>query len=252
MNTFKDQTVLVTGALTGIGRATAVAFAREGAYVVVSGRDDARGQALVRELVGSGGEAMFVKADIRNEADIEKLVGAAVTWHGRLDIAVNNAGTEGALGPVTTTTTEQYRATFDTNVLGTLLAMKYELGAMVPQGRGRIVNLSSVVGQVGMAGAAIYAASKHAVEGLTKVAALEVAAAGVTVNAVAPGPVETPMLDRFTGNSLDMKAGLLGMMPAKRAASPDEVAAAILYLSSPAASYVNGHVLAIDSGYTAA
>lgn len=252
MNAFKDQTVLVTGALSGIGRATAQAFAREGARVVVSGRDAARGAKLVEEITAEGGTARFERADIREEGDIERLVAAAAGWHGGLDIAINNAGTEGALGPVTGVTPEQFQDTFNTNVLGTLLAMKHEIAVMAPRGRGKIVNLSSVVGHVGMAGASIYAASKHAVEGLTKVAALEVASSGIQVNAVAPGPVATAMLDRFTGHSDDARAGLLSQMPGKRAATAEEIAATILFLSSPGAAYINGHVIAVDSGYSAA
>jgi len=252
MNAFKEQTVLVTGALTGIGRATAKAFAHEGAWVVVSGRDLARGAELVKEIAAEGGQARFERADIREESEIARLVTAAAGWHGGLDIAINNAGTEGALGPVTGVTPEQFHDTFNTNVLGTLLAMKHEVAAMAPRGRGKIVNLSSVVGHVGMPGASIYAASKHAVEGLTKVAALEVAASGIQINAVAPGPVATAMLDRFTGHSTDVRAGLLSQMPAKRAATAEEIAATILFLASPGAAYVNGHIVAVDSGYSAA
>src|SRR6266851_2644136 len=189
-----DQVVLITGALTGIGRATAIAFAREGAKIVVSGRHDKEGQKLVIELRNLGAEAEFVRADVRQERDIEKLVDYALSRFGRLDVAVNNAGTEGKPGPFTDQTAETYAATFDTNVLGTLLSMKHELRVMLPQGSGSIVNVSSAYGSVGAAGASVYVASKHAIEGLTKSAALEVAGTGVRINVVAPGPIETGML----------------------------------------------------------
>src|SRR5271154_5055771 len=176
--------VLITGALAGIGRATALAFANEGARLVVSGRRDDAGQALVTELRAAGAETEFIRADVRHENDVQDLVNKTVTRFGRLDVAVNNAGTEGKLGPVTEQTAESYAATFDTNVLGMLLSMKHELRTMLPQGSGSIVNVSSAYGSVGAAGASVYVASKHAVEGLTKSAALEVAGTGVRVNVV--------------------------------------------------------------------
>jgi len=174
--------VLITGALTGIGRAAALIFAQEGARVVVSGRRDKQGQELVAELQGLGAEAIFVRSDVRKDEDVRNLVDQAVKRFGRLDIAVNNAGTEGVPGPVTEQTAESFAATFDTNVLGALLSMKHELRVMLPQGSGSIVNVSSAYGSVGAAGASVYVASKHAVEGLTKSAALEVAGTGVRVS----------------------------------------------------------------------
>ena len=173
--------VLITGALTGIGHATAVEFAKEGARVVVSGRRDKEGQELVAELKALGAEAIFVRTDVRKDDDVRNLVDQTVKRFGRLDIAVNNAGTEGVPGPVTEQTAESFAATFDTNVLGTLLSMKHELRVMLNQGSGSIVNVSSAYGSVGAAGASVYVASKHAVEGLTKSAALEVAGTGVRV-----------------------------------------------------------------------
>ena len=246
-----QPTVLITGALTGIGRATAVAFAREGANLVVSGRHDDAGAALVVELRALGAQAEFVRADVTKETDVDALVRRTVDRFGRLDVAVNNAGTEGQLGPIAGQTQENYRATFDTNVLGVLLSLKYELPIMLKQGSGSVINLSSVAGQVGMAGASVYVASKHAVEGLTKSAALEVASSGVRVNAVAPGPVQTDMLERFTGGNADAKAGLLAMMPAKRGATPDEIAQTIVFLASDKARYLTGQSIAVDGGYTA-
>lgn len=243
--------VLVTGALTGIGRATAIAFAREGALLVVSGRREEAGQALAAELRALGTQAEFVRADVRFEAEVRSLVEHVVERFGRLDIAVNNAGTEGQRGPVTEQSVENFEATFTTNVLGTLLSLKHEMRVMLKQGAGSIVNLSSIAGQVGFAGATVYVASKHAVEGLTKSAALEGAEAGVRVNAVAPGPVATEMLDRFTGGSDEAKAGFLSMMPAKRAATPEEIAQTILFLAGDKARYLTGQIVAVDGGYTA-
>src|SRR6266478_5937111 len=204
MNT---QVVLITGGLTGIGRATALAFAKEGAQVVVSGRRDEEGKNLVAELRKLGAEAEFVRSDVRHEEDVCSLIDQTVARFGRLDAAVNCAGTEGTPGPVTEQTAETYAATFETNVLGTLLSMKHELRVMQPQGNGSIINLSSTMGQRGAPGASLYTASKHAVEGLTKAAALEGAAFGVRVNAVAPGPIDTELLTLFTGNAKS-KTGL--------------------------------------------
>jgi NAD(P)-dependent dehydrogenase (short-subunit alcohol dehydrogenase family) len=242
--------VLITGALTGIGRATALAFASEGARLVVSGRRADAGKALVEELRGRGVEAEFVEADVRKEDDVRALVDRAVARFGRLDVAVNNAGTEGQPGPLTAQSAESYAATFDTNVLGTTLSLKHELRVMGPQGGGSIINLSSTMGSRGAPGASMYVASKHAVEGLTKVAALEGAATGVRVNAVAPGPVDTGMLDRFTGTP-ERKAGLIAGVPVKRAGRPEEIAEAIVFLASNKASFITGQVIGVNGGKTA-
>jgi NAD(P)-dependent dehydrogenase (short-subunit alcohol dehydrogenase family) len=239
--------VLITGALTGIGRATAVAFAHEGARLVVSGRREEEGNALAKELRGLGAEAEFVKADVRKEEEVRNLVDKTISRFGRLDVAVNNAGTEGQPGPLTEQTAETYAATFDSNVLGVVLSLKHELRAMYPQKSGSIINISSIVGQVGFPGASIYVASKHAVEGLTKSAALEAAGTGVRVNAVAPGPIETPMLNRFVGSE-ENKKGFLQHIPLKRAGTPDEVAQAILFLASDKSSYVTGQSIGVDGG----
>lgn len=246
-----SQVVVITGALTGIGRATAIAFAREHARIVVSGRRDAQGQALAAELRTLGAEAEYRHADVRREEDVRGLIEYAVARFGRLDVAVNNAGTEGQLGPIVEQSSDNFSATFEANVLGTLLMLKHELRVMLPQGSGSIINLSSVAGQIGFAGASVYVASKHAVEGLTKSAALEAAASGVRVNAVAPGPIETGMLDRFTGGSADAKAGFVSMIPARRSGAPEEIAEAIVFLASDKAGYLTGQSIAIDGGYTA-
>ena len=243
----KNKVILITGALTGIGRATAIAFAREGAHVVVCGRHDDAGNALVTELRAVGAEAEYIRADVRHEDDVRGLVGRTVKRFGRLDVAVNNAGTEGKPGPVTEQTAESYASTFDTNVLGTLLSLKHELRVMLPQRQGSIVNVSSTFGRAGGPGASVYVASKHAVEGLTKAAALEVAGSGVRVNVVAPGPIETGMLNRFTGNE-EKKAALVSRVPLKRAGLPEEIAQTIVFLASEKASFITGVSIAVDGG----
>lgn len=246
----RDQVILITGALAGIGRATALAAAYEGYRIVVSGRNVQTGAALETELRALGAEAQFIKADVRDEGDVRALIDGAAARFGRIDVAVNNAGTEGNPGPVVEQTPEAYAATFDTNVLGVLLSMKHELRVMQPQGFGSIVNLSSTMGSRGAANASLYVASKHAVEGLTKSGALEAAPYGVRVNAVAPGPVETGMLDRFTGSE-DRKAGLLASIPLRRAGKPEELADAILFLASDKASFVTGQIISVNGGRTA-
>jgi len=242
--------VLITGALTGIGRATAFTFAREGARVVASGRHDAEGARLAAELSELGGEAVFVRADVRLEDDVRNLVDAVVERFGRLDAAVNNAGTEGKPGLVMHQSAETYDAVFQTNVLGTLLSMKHELRVMLPQGRGSIVNVSSIYGRIGGAGGSVFAASKHAVEGLTKSAAIEAAGSGVRVNAVAPGPIDTGMIDRFAGTT-ERKAALIGTVPVHRLGSPVEIAESIFFLASDKAGFITGATLAADGGLSA-
>lgn len=239
--------VLITGALTGIGRATSIAFAREGAQLVVSGRREQEGQSLSKELRELGAEAEFVRADVRKEEDVRNLVDKTVARFGRLDVAVNNAGTEGQPGPLTEQSAETYASTFDTNVLGIVLSLKHELRAMYAQKHGSIINVSSVAGQRGLAGASLYAASKHAVEGLTKSAALEAASAGVRINAVAPGPIETPMLNRFVGSEAN-KTRFLQRIPLQRAGEAAEVAQTILFLASDKAPYVTGQSFGVDGG----
>src|ERR1700704_3303526 len=250
----KDQVtrpaVLITGALTGIGRATALAFAREGARIVVSGRHDDKGNALVSELQELGAEATFIKSDVRHEDEVRVLVDETVRRFGRLDVAVNNAGTEGKPGPLTDQTAESYAATFDTNVLGTLLSMKHELRVMLPQGSGSIVNVSSTYGRIGAPGASVYVASKHAVEGLTKSAALEAVGSGVRVNVVAPGTTDTGMLTRFT-NTEENKAALVSTVPVKRLATPEEIAHVIVFVASANASYMTGASIPVDGGMLA-
>jgi NAD(P)-dependent dehydrogenase (short-subunit alcohol dehydrogenase family) len=242
--------VLITGALTGIGRATAFAYARQGANVVVSGRHQDVGEQLARELGDIGAQVEFVRADVRFDADVMKLVDRAVARFGRIDVAFNNAGTEGTPGPVTEVTDESYQATFDTNVKGTLLCLKHEFRVMREQGGGSIVNISSTFGLMGFPDATLYVGSKHAVTGITKAAALEGAAHGIRVNAVAPGYTQTAMYERFTGNDAARDA-VNSVLPLHRAGTPEEIAEAVQYLGSDKASYVTGHILTVDGGLMA-
>jgi NAD(P)-dependent dehydrogenase (short-subunit alcohol dehydrogenase family) len=242
--------VLITGALSGIGRAAAVAFAKKGANVIVAGRRDDAGSELVEELRALDAEAEFINADVRHDDDVRDLVDRTVTRFGRLDVAVNNAGTEGQVGPITDQTAETYAATFDTNVLGVILSMKHQVRVMQGQGTGSIINISSTYGHQGAAGASVYVGSKHAVEGITKSVALEIADSGIRVNCVAPGPTDTGMLTRFTG-APENKAALVANVPMERMGRPEELADAIVFIASEEASYVTGHILNVDGGLTA-
>jgi NAD(P)-dependent dehydrogenase (short-subunit alcohol dehydrogenase family) len=243
------QVILITGALTGIGRAAAIAFARDGGTIVVAGRHDEAGKALAEELHSLGSDAEFVNADVRNEEEVRALVDQTVAQFGRLDVAVNNAGTEGQVGPITGQTAENYAATFDTNVLGVMLSMKHEVRVMRDQGRGSIVNVSSTYGHKGAAGASVYAGSKHAVEGITKSVALETAKSGIRVNALAPGPIDTGMLTRFTGTPQNKEA-LAAEVPMGRLGRTEEIASAIVFIASDQASYITGHIFNVDGGRT--
>ncbi|MEU3349881.1 glucose 1-dehydrogenase [Streptomyces sp. NPDC006700] len=242
--------VLITGALTGIGRATAFAYARQGANLVVSGRHQDVGEQFVRELSDLGGPAEFVRADVRFEDEVKDLVDRAVVRFGRIDVAFNNAGTEGMPSPVTEVTDERYQATFDTNVKGTLLCLKHEFRVMREQDGGSIVNVSSNYGLMGYPGATLYVGSKHAVAGITKAAALEGAAHGIRVNAVAPGYTRTAMYERFTGDDAARDA-VDSVLPMHRAGTPEEIAEVVQFLGSDKASYVTGHVLLVDGGLMA-
>jgi NAD(P)-dependent dehydrogenase (short-subunit alcohol dehydrogenase family) len=239
--------VLITGGLTGIGRAAAVAFAKKGAKVVVAGRRDEVGKALAKELRSFGSEAEFINVDVRKENEVRALVDRTVARFGRLDVAVNNAGTEGQVGSITDQTAESYAATFDTNVLGVILSMKHEVRVMQAQGSGSIINISSTYGHEGAAGASVYVGSKHAVEGITKSVALEIAKSGIRVNGVAPGPTDTGMLTRFTGTP-ENKAALVTTVPMDRLGLSEEVANAIVFIASDEASFITGHVLNVDGG----
>jgi NAD(P)-dependent dehydrogenase (short-subunit alcohol dehydrogenase family) len=253
MNTsLKNKVALVTGGTSGIGEAAALALARDGAKVVVAGRRENEGQAVVQAIEKAGGEALFVKADVSREPDVKALVDKTMARFGRLDFAFNNAGVEGTAGLTTDKQTEEnYRHTFDINVLGLLFSMKHEIPAILKNG-GAIVNTSSVVGQIGMPGFGLYSASKHAVNGLTRSAALEFAKQGVRVNALAFGTIDTPMVDRMVGESKTnntQRDRLAGFHPVGRVGTVEEAAQAVLALMENP--FITGAILAVDGGWTA-
>jgi NAD(P)-dependent dehydrogenase (short-subunit alcohol dehydrogenase family) len=242
--------VLITGALTGIGRASALAYAGQGARLAVSGRHLDAGAELEKELTGLGAEAEFIRADVREDQDLAQLIDRTLDRFGRLNVAFNNAGTEGTPGPVTGVTGESYAATFDTNVLGTLLSLKHEFRAMKPQGSGSIINVSSTYGLMGFPDSTLYVGSKHAVIGVTKAAALEGAPYGIRVNAIAPGFTQTAMYERVTGSD-EVRDAVNSVLPLHRAGTPEEIAAAVLYLGSGQASYLTGQTITLDGGLMA-
>lgn len=248
-NLFENKVALVTGGTSGIGRATAIAFAREGAKVVVSGRREKEGQETIRLVEEAGSEGLFVQTDIADESQVAALVEKTIATYHRLDAAFNNAGTEGSLAPSSEFTLENYNRIFDTNVKGVFLSLKYEIPAMLKTG-GAIVNTASTAGSVGFENFSVYVASKHAVIGLTKSAALEVAKQGIRINTVSPAAIQTDMLERaFT--TPEQKKFIAAMHPIGRIGTVDEVASAVIYLCSPVAGFVTGHDLRVDGGLTA-
>jgi len=250
-NSYTNKVVLVTGGTSGIGKTTAIAFADAGARVVLTGRREKEGLEVVAEIKKTGGTAAYIRTDVAKEADVVKAVDFVLSTHGRLDVAFNNAGVE-IVGPLDQVTEEQYRRTFDINVWGVLNAMKHEVAAMLKSGGGSIVNVSSIAGHIGLAQASIYVATKHAVEGLTKAIAVEFAKQGIRVNAVAPGAIDTEMVDRFAGKEGDVRNWLISQHPVGRLGTAEEIAAAVLYLTSDAANFTTGTILAVDGGWTAA
>src|SRR5438046_4057329 len=249
-NGFAGKVVLITGGTSGIGKSTAIAFARAGAKVVLTGRREKEGAQVVAEIKKLGGDAAFVGADVSKDADVKKMVDFTVDKFGRLDVAFNNAGVEWK-GPLNHATEAEYRRIFDINVWGVLNSMRHEIPVMLKNGGGAIVNNSSVAGHVGLAGASIYMASKHAVEGLTKSIALEFAKQSIRVNAVAPGVIATDMLDRFAGKEGEMRDSLTSIIPVGRIGAGEEIAAAVLYLCSDDAKFTTGTSLVVDGGYLA-
>lgn len=248
---FEGKVALVTGASSGIGQAAALAFAREGAKVVVAARRVQQGEETVEMIKRNGGEAIFVKTDISNAAEVESLMRATIEVYGRLDCALNNAGTSGALMPAADVSEQEWDCVINTNLKGAWLCLKHEIALMVKQGGGSIVNMSSVLGLGGTPiGASAYVASKHALIGLTKATAVEYAKQGVRINAVCPGFIETALIEVAT-TSPEAKDQLVALHPVGRLGNPEEVAEAVTWLCSDAASFVTGHSMVVDGGYIA-
>jgi NAD(P)-dependent dehydrogenase (short-subunit alcohol dehydrogenase family) len=244
-----DQKVaIVTGGSSGIGRATAVALAKQGAKVTIAARRSKEGNETVRLIKEAGSDGIFVKTDVANENDVRSLVEKTVKQYNRLDYAFNNAGIEEMTTPLVDQTSEVFDQIMNVNVKGVWLSMKYEIPEMIKSGSGAIVNNSSVAGIMGFPQMAIYIASKHAVLGLTKSAALEYAKSGIRINAIAPGGVETEMADRVNENTPQWLETLTSMHPIGRIADPEEIANAVLWLLSEKASFVLGHTLLVDGG----
>lgn len=248
MKTLERKVAVVTGANSGIGEATAIALAEAGAAVVLGARRIDKGEAVAERIRMAGGKAVFHQTDVTNDAQVAALIKAAEDEFGGLDIAFNNAGTDGTMGPLTDIDRGVYDQVMDTNVLGVWLSMRHEITAMRRRGGGVIINNSSVLGRRGVAGMSTYVASKHAVEGLSKSVALEVAGENIRINVVAPGPVVTPLLERATGGNTD---GFNGIVPMGRPGTPDEIAPAVVFLASDGARYITGHSMPIGGGATA-
>jgi len=251
MGEFDGRTALVTGGGGGIGKASALAFAREGARVVIGNRNVERGEETVREIRAAGGEATFLRTDVSRGADVEALVDHAMKTYGRLDAAFNNAGIEGDVRPLIDHSEENYDAVMNVNVKGLWLSMKYEIPRMLENGGGAIVNNSSVAGVIGFPGLGLYVASKHAVNGLTRNAALEYSGQGIRINAVNPAVIETEMAERLTSKIQMPMSDMVPLHPIGRVGRAAEVAEAVIWLCSDRASFVTGHTLMVDGGFTA-
>lgn len=248
MANLKNKAGVVTGGNSGIGRATALALAKAGASLVVAGRDASKGEAVVKEIAAIGGKAVFQRADVSRPEDVRSMVDRAVREFGKIDLAFNNAGYEGLQAPLHEQDDDQAESVFGVNVRGVFYCMKYEIERMLETGGGAIVNTSSIFGLNAYPGWSLYAASKHAVVGLTKAAALDYARRNIRVNAVAPGPIETPMLEKATGGN---PHGYAGFVPMGRIGRPEEIADAVVWLLSDEARFVTGHTLPIDGGVCA-
>lgn len=250
MTRFMNKVALVTGGTTGIGRATAVALAREGAKVAISGRREAEGAQTLAAIKAAGGAGVFIKGDIAEERDVARMVEQTVKAFGALHLAFNNAGIEGVPTPIVSATAEDYRRVFDINVLGVLLSMKHQIPAMLKSGGGSIVNNASIAARIGMPGAGVYIASKHAVLGLTRTASLETAKQNIRVNSVSPGAIQTEMFDRFTGQQSAAVEYMTSLHPIGRVGTVDEIAEPVLFLLSDQAAFITGHDLLVDGGLT--
>ena len=251
---FSNIVALITGGATGIGRATALAFAREGARVVVADINPSEGEETVRQIRDGGGQALFVRADVSNGADWERAVAETVREFGRLDVLFNNAGIEGKSAPTADYSEEDFDRVLAVNLKGVWLGMRATIPQMLKQGKGAIINTSSILGLVGFAGASAYTASKHAILGMTKVAALDYSSQGIRVNAVCPAFIRTPMLERGIGqlpNAEEMWAQISSLHPVGRMGEAEEVARLVLFLASEDASFISGAAYLVDGGYTA-
>ena len=248
----KDKIVLVTGGSSGIGQATALALHREGAkIVVVADLNTGGAEGSVAKIKSGGGEAAFIQTDVSKPAEVQRMINELVQRYGRIDCAVNNAGIEGTMAPTTDCTEENWNRVIDINLKGVWLCMKYEIPQMLKTGGGSIVNMSSALGLVGLPGYPAYVASKHGVAGLTKTAALEYATTGIRVNAVCPGAIRTPLLDRMIDGKAEVEAWLVSKEPVGRVGTAEEVAEAVVWLCSDAASFVTGHTMVVDGGAVA-
>ena len=251
MGQLDGKVALITGAGSGIGRASALAFAREGAKVAVADIVVEGGEETVRMVKEAGGEAFFIRVDVSNAADVEAMVNTVVDTYGRIDCAYNNAGIEGRLASTDEYPEDVFDKVIDINLTGVWLCMKYELPHMLKQGGGAIVNTASGAGLIGVSGMSAYVASKHGVVGLTKTAALEYAKSGIRVNAVCPGLIQTPMVERITAERPQLGEALVAAEPVGRTGKPEEIAESVVWLSSDAASFVTGHAMSVDGGYVA-
>ncbi|SKA30615.1 NAD(P)-dependent dehydrogenase, short-chain alcohol dehydrogenase family [Chitinophaga eiseniae] len=251
MPIFHNKVAIITGGSFGIGRATAIAFAQEGAAVVIADCEEDPERETLRQIEANGGEATFIKCDVSKASDVAAMVEKTIGLYGRVDFAFNNAGIEGVSATTQECTQENWQRTLAVNLTGIWLCMKHELYYMLQQGSGAIVNCASVAGLTGFPLLPAYVASKHGVVGLTRTAALEYAKSGIRVNAVCPGVIKTPMIDRFTGNDKQIEQHFREMEPVGRMGEPAEVAAAVVWLCSDAASFVTGTALPVDGGWTA-